>query len=48
MRGILLALLFALAFGAQAADGLVTVTSNHDVKTTTDKLQAASRDSIVG
>jgi hypothetical protein len=39
MRTILLTVLLGLSSIAYAAEGLVTVASKHDVKTTTDKLE---------
>ena len=41
MRTILLTVLLGLSSIAYAAEGLVTVASKHDVKTTTDKLESA-------
>jgi uncharacterized protein (DUF302 family) len=41
MRIVLLVLLFACHMTLFAADGLISVQSQHDVKTTTDKMEAA-------
>lgn len=41
MRIIVMTVLLGLSLSLQAADGLVTVASNHDVKTTADKLESS-------
>ena len=41
MKTIVMAVLMAFVTSAFASGGLVTVASSHDVKTTTDKLEAA-------